>query len=596
MRPFSRLWSAQAAGLMLLSGCLGACGAFGEPAEPSSLATPPDFEPPGGQSKCNLSASQMRPLIVEWSAADRAALEVLKSRGPVVVRYEGCEMEILPRCRVPGSYRYIATTRKSERVVIQNQDELYANLPVGAVKLEGKLERAGRLDVTMNVVGQYDAEDVSVRRDALEGDCSEATHVVAGLTVGAFAFTAGASASAGGGADVLGAGVGAEKGLQRELLSSDGDVSACETATRTDTAPPPGCGALLRVAVAELTGAEAPAAATQPLSCPQGTSLVDGKCVAAGGLATVAPVEANRLLVRVTCGAGISTNLLGESDGLKVWIDGELTPAVEEERAYNAMSPGAPGLLHFVAYETTPGKHRVRVAADGCEAMESDIRVKPGMPRDVRGRLRPTVWHRRPPASSAGLGFGVGYHLYDFESVTMDDNDYDEISLSPDAMQGFGVDLPISAGYAMVIMGAHWTKGDLPIEAPACEGALAEDCLPAGTKVEGSVSGYHFPLRTGARLPFVYGAAMLGTGIEFNVLSVDVAEAEPNFFAPGSTLGVHVPVWAGLEFRPWCSLAIGAQVSRGFGLFSDVGNYQAASVSASWIAAAGCSDEDFGIQ
>jgi hypothetical protein len=41
-----------------------------------------------------------RPLIVEWPSADRAALEAQASHGLVVVRYEGCEMEVLRQCRV----------------------------------------------------------------------------------------------------------------------------------------------------------------------------------------------------------------------------------------------------------------------------------------------------------------------------------------------------------------------------------------------------------------------------------------------------------------------------------------------------------------
>ncbi len=186
---FLRLGSQLASTILFAS--VSACGMFGGPVNPSSATQPPEFVPTGGQSKCKLSANQLRPLIVEWSAADRAALEVLAQRGTVVVRYSGCEMEILPRCRAPGAYRYAATTRKTEQVVIQDEDELYANLPTGAFKLEGKLKRAGQLNVSMNVVGQYDNDQASIGRHALEGNCDKATHVVTGLTVGAFEFSAG---------------------------------------------------------------------------------------------------------------------------------------------------------------------------------------------------------------------------------------------------------------------------------------------------------------------------------------------------------------------------------------------------------------------
>jgi hypothetical protein len=588
---FLRLGSQLASTILFAS--VSACGMFGGPVNPSSATQPPEFVPTGGQSKCKLSANQLRPLIVEWSAADRAALEVLAQRGTVVVRYSGCEMEILPRCRAPGAYRYAATTRKTEQVVIQDEDELYANLPTGAFKLEGKLKRAGQLNVSMNVVGQYDNDQASIGRHALEGNCDKATHVVTGLTVGAFEFSAGGASATGGGASALGAGVGASSSHSRETLSSDGDVAACESSSRDDTEPPSNCGALLRIAVAELSGpAAAPAAVA---NCPEGTQSIGGQCVAVGGLGTAGVAQANRLIVRVTCGLQMNNSVLGESDGLKVWIDGELTPAVEEVRAFNAVAPGAPGILQFVAYETTPGEHRVRIAADGCAPTENVLKVKPGFPRDVQGRLRRDAWYNRPPAGSVGIGLAASYNLYQFKDVSLEDDNYDKVSLSPDMMKGFGFELPISMVNYWVSIGFSWTKGDLPFEAPACS-PTSTDCYPAGAKVDGSVNGYHVPFLMGGRLPFGHGAALLGSGFDFNILAVDTAEAEPNFGYTSSSLGIHVPVWAGLEFRPTCGLALSARATHGFSLGSDVGSYNAANASLALYSAIGCSDEDFGIQ
>ena len=592
---FLRLGSQLASTVLFAS--VSACGMFGGPADPTSAAQPPEYVPTGGQSKCKLSANQLRPLIVEWSAADRAALEVLAQRGTVVVRYSGCEMEILPRCRAPGAYRYAATTRKTEQVVIQDEDELYANLPTGAFKLEGKLKRAGQLNVSMNVVGQYDNDQTTIGRDALEGNCDKATHVVTGLTVGAFEFSAGGASTAGGGASALGAGVGASSSHSRETLSSDGDVAACESATRGDTEPPSNCGALLRIAVAELSGPVAAPATVA--SCPEGTQSLGGQCVAMGGLGTVGVAQANRLLVRVTCGLQMNMALLGESDGLKVWIDGELTPAVEEVRAFNAVAPGAPGILQFVAYETTPGEHRVRIAADGCAPTENVIQVKPGVPRDVQGRLRRDAWYERPPAGSVGIGLAVNYHFYQFKDVSLDgksDGTSDnKVSLSPNTMKGFGIELPISMVNYWVSTGFSWTKGDLPIEAPACPSTYTE-CIAAGTKVDGSINGYHIPFLMGGRLPFGHGAALLGSGFDLNIVHVDTAEAEPNFDYASSDLGLHVPVWAGLEFRPTCGLALSARATHGISITSDVGSYNAATASLAVYSAMGCSEEDFGIQ
>src|SRR5208283_460679 len=105
-------------------------------------------------------------------------------------------------------YAYSPITRKKDRVVMRDADDLYANVPIGAARLEAKLEKSGELDVDMTMVGRWEADRRTVRTDELQGSCDGATHVVSALTVGAFTFTAGADASVGGGATVLGAGGG----------------------------------------------------------------------------------------------------------------------------------------------------------------------------------------------------------------------------------------------------------------------------------------------------------------------------------------------------------------------------------------------------
>ncbi len=263
----------------------------------SNLAKPPEFEPEG-QTKCGVTKSQARPLIVEWPSADRGDLEARVKRGLVAVHYQGCEMEVLPRCRAPGAYGYTAFTRKDDRIVMRDADELYANVPLGAARLEGKLQKVGELDVAMTVVGKYEADKATVRKDELEGDCAEATHIVSAITAGAFEFFAGAEAEAGGGATVLGAGAGAKSGSQRELLNRDGDKAACDKATPADKEPPPQCGAFLRLEVVPLGEPKridpvCPDATAwdgkqcvrkqvvTQIECPAGSKIEAGRCVAA---------------------------------------------------------------------------------------------------------------------------------------------------------------------------------------------------------------------------------------------------------------------------------------------------------------------------
>ncbi|GMV18864.1 MAG: hypothetical protein HS104_41040 [Polyangiaceae bacterium] len=247
-------------GLSLVALIAVGCGPAARP-----TAQAPAFEP-AGQSKCRVKKSSDRPLIIEWPSSDRAALESTAKRGLVVVRYESCEMEVLPRCQLGGSYRYTATTRKLEKVSIRDADELYAQVPVGAAKLEGKLEKAGELNVAMHVVGRFDA--VEPDKPELEGACDGATHVVTAMTSGAFEFFAGAEAEAGGGASVLGAGAGAKSSTRNELLSKDGDAEACAAATPDASGPPTGCGAILRLEVSELGSLAKLAKAAPPPETP----------------------------------------------------------------------------------------------------------------------------------------------------------------------------------------------------------------------------------------------------------------------------------------------------------------------------------------
>ncbi len=219
--------------------------------------------------------SSSRPLIVEWPSADRGALEAQKNKGLVVVRYVGCEMEVLRQCSGLGSYDYVPVTLKEDRIRIRNADELYASIPVYAAKFEGKLKTAGELNVEMTIVGSFEADQTGLAIDEVEGDCGKASHYISAITTGSFEFTAGASAEVGAGVEVLGAGVGATSRAERELLNRDGYRKACLDATSEDTAPPDGCGALIRVEVVPLAPPKKPkekpaAGTTRPDAPPPG--------------------------------------------------------------------------------------------------------------------------------------------------------------------------------------------------------------------------------------------------------------------------------------------------------------------------------------
>lgn len=213
------------------------------------LTQAPTMESVTGEAKCGVRSSAAKPLVVEWPAAERAALEARAARGLVAVRYQGCEMEVLTNCTASGLYEYVGLTQKREGVKITNADELYAQLPVGAAGLEAKLERSGQLNVDMVIVGRREADKNTFSERDLEGRCDTATHVITGLTVGSFQFYSGAGAEIGAGVKAGNVGVGGSSSSETELLKSDGDANSCAVASTSDAAAPEGCAALLRVEV-----------------------------------------------------------------------------------------------------------------------------------------------------------------------------------------------------------------------------------------------------------------------------------------------------------------------------------------------------------
>ncbi len=225
----------------------GGCRRPGQTAE--AIAQAPSLSDFTGESKCGVKKSSDKPLVIEWPAAERAALEARASRGLVAVRYSGCEMEVLTTCTAAGNYEYLGLTQKREGVRITNTDQLYAQLPIGAAGLETKLERAGQLNVDMTIVGRREATKNRFNERDLDGRCDEATHVITGLTVGSFSFYTGKSAAVGAGVEVGNIGAGAGSTTEQEVLKKDGDVAACQFASTSDETAPEGCAALLRVEV-----------------------------------------------------------------------------------------------------------------------------------------------------------------------------------------------------------------------------------------------------------------------------------------------------------------------------------------------------------
>jgi hypothetical protein len=219
--------------LVLAPGCGGLMGStpapeLSEPSDPTPLA------------RCKVAASANNPLVTEWPASEKAHLQSLVARQAVAVEYTGCELRIIPECKLPGRYVWNRTTLSTDTLEIRNADELFAKLPIGAIGLEGELERSGRLAVHTTVAGQLRLE--SMDEAAANQSCRKATHVVTAISVGTFMLSSGQDASASGGAQALGVGAGARSSREKSVLRTAGDATRCaegaEEAPNLDCASP----------------------------------------------------------------------------------------------------------------------------------------------------------------------------------------------------------------------------------------------------------------------------------------------------------------------------------------------------------------------
>jgi hypothetical protein len=207
---------------------------------------------PAEQAKCRVAASQSSPLVTEWPASEKANLEVLLRSGTVAVAYSGCSMRLLPECRVKGEYHWQQTTPATDALEINDSDELFAKLPLGAASLEAELKRSGKLSVKTTVAGQLRLQGADVTGIPREGACAQATHIVTGLSLGAFALTAGGQKDTKLGAEISIVGTGVKTERSADLLRSAGDFDTC--AQGTNESPHVNCASPIQAFLTPLPG------------------------------------------------------------------------------------------------------------------------------------------------------------------------------------------------------------------------------------------------------------------------------------------------------------------------------------------------------
>jgi hypothetical protein len=211
-------------------------------------------------AKCRVAASSTSPLVTEWPASEKAHLQSLAAARIVAVEYSGCELRIVDSCALSGGYDWRRTTLATDVVEIENADELYAKLPIGAVGLEAELSRSGRLAVRSTVTGQLHSKPVD-SRELTNAGCQAATHYVSAISVGAFQLLSGADVSGAGGVQVAGAGAGTRASRREVVLREAGSREAC--AETTDEAAPSQCASPIQLFLTALPAAAGKTPATR---------------------------------------------------------------------------------------------------------------------------------------------------------------------------------------------------------------------------------------------------------------------------------------------------------------------------------------------
>ncbi|MBN9167921.1 MAG: hypothetical protein BGO98_15265 [Myxococcales bacterium 68-20] len=263
---------------------------------------------PGKQGPAPMPSSpqfitgNLEPMIVDWLPEQRGDLEVSMRDGLVVVGYDTQGFRLLRDCHVNGTYGFMGMTRRERVVRLESADDVRANLPLGgiglAAKLGGELERGATVDIAMVMIGKLRTTWRSVGTEDLVGQCTGATHVVRGATVGAFAVDKGDRAKMRAVAEIFGAGMGGGSASSSMVRVVDGQLADCSSAEPDSPKAPKQCGALMRVELLPIAATkDVAAAASQGRDaeladvCPSGLVMVDGKCTRAHASMSARDVE-----------------------------------------------------------------------------------------------------------------------------------------------------------------------------------------------------------------------------------------------------------------------------------------------------------------
>lgn len=232
-----------------------------------------------GQNRCN-PENHERPFIIEWDATDQSSFQALASSNVVVVRYEGCKLTVLDGCANDsvkgslGAYRPIDwTSGQLESVDIDDENELYAKLPLGAASLGGRVQRGDKFHMEYFVSGTRTATRSSLHRADLDKipACKEATHFVYAYNLGAFALASKSALKGETGGSYFGFGASGRTSSQSAAEKKGGSLASCQASAAKEI---DGCKAPIRLALRPISAGEsADAKAARAADTPESVNL-----------------------------------------------------------------------------------------------------------------------------------------------------------------------------------------------------------------------------------------------------------------------------------------------------------------------------------
>lgn len=253
---------------------LAACGGMPAPEAPKA----PEVDPKVVFR--DLGKGSSKPMVVDWSPEDRAALESRSTRGAVLVRITEGGIEPLWDCGLTdgSKYEFTGVSPKRSHVDARSDAELAANFPMSFAKLQAMVKSGQQITADVRLIGVSELNRVTVKRADLPPACATATHFVKELTIGGFQFGSSAIRAAGGGGSV--GNLGAEVGYQgvANRLTEEGDFKVCEGADPEARNAPGRCKGVLRVRLVPI-GEDTRDAKADVVTCAAGTRWNGKACV-----------------------------------------------------------------------------------------------------------------------------------------------------------------------------------------------------------------------------------------------------------------------------------------------------------------------------